>query len=152
MDLEHLKNLLALLSEHDVNEFHYKDDEQSIRLRLGPVVGPAPVPVAVPAVAAPAADAPPPAPVTTPEAPQDDANIVVVESPMVGTFYRASAPDAPPYVEVGSQVSKGTVLCIVEAMKLMNEIEAEQAGTVVEILVENGQPVQFGQPLFKLRV
>ncbi|MCB9668022.1 MAG: acetyl-CoA carboxylase biotin carboxyl carrier protein [Alphaproteobacteria bacterium] len=154
MDLEHLKSLLALLAEHDVSEFKYEDDDQSIRLRLGPppatvppmgavqVAASAPLPVAAVAAAAPAA-----APAAS-----EDAGLVTIESPMVGTFYRSSAPDAPPYVEVGAQVSKGAVLCIVEAMKLMNEIEAEQSGTIAEILVENGQPVQFGQALFKLRV
>ncbi|MCX7045982.1 MAG: acetyl-CoA carboxylase biotin carboxyl carrier protein [Candidatus Sumerlaeota bacterium] len=81
----------------------------------------------------------------------DKSGLKTIESPMVGTFYRAPAPDAPPYVEVGDRVTEDSVLCIVEAMKLMNEIKAEMAGIVTEILVENGQPVEFGQPLFSIR-
>lgn len=154
MDLEHLKSLLALLADHDVSEFQYKDENQQIRLRLGPP--PAPVasvgamPMPMPAMSA--APAPAAIPAAPADAPADDAGTITIESPMVGTFYRASAPDAPAYVEAGQAVAKGAVLCIVEAMKLMNEIEAEQAGTIVEVLVENGQPVQFGQPLFKLKI
>ena len=152
MDLEHLKSLLALLADHEVSEFQYKDDNQQMRLRLGPppaTVAPvSAMPMAAPAPVAAAAAA---APAAAPAAASEDAGLITIESPMVGTFYAASAPDAPAYVEAGKSVSKGDVLCIVEAMKLMNEIEAEQSGTIVEILVENGQPVQFGQPLFKLR-
>lgn len=152
MDLEHLKTLLSLLAEHDVSEFQFKDDAQSIRLRLGPPPSPVAPMGAMPAMQA---MAPVPAPAASPSAPaaapDADPGLITIESPMVGTFYRAAAPDAPPYVETGAKVAKGAVLCIVEAMKLMNEIEAEQAGTIVEILVENGQPVQFGQPLFKMR-
>ena len=81
----------------------------------------------------------------------DKSGLKTIESPMVGTFYRAPAPDAPPYVEVGDRVTEDSVLCIVEAMKLMNEIKAEMAGIVTEILVENGQPIEFGQPLFSIR-
>jgi len=145
MDLERIESLLKLLAEHDVSEFRFKDTDQQIRLRLGqpPVAvhAAAPLPVAAaPAVAAAA---------STPE--EADDGLVVVESPMVGTFYRSPAPDSPVFVEVGVEVTKGKTLCIVEAMKLMNEIEAEVSGTVVEILVENAQPVQFGQPLVKIR-
>lgn len=154
MDLEHLKSLLSLLADHEVSEFQYKDENQQVRLRLGPP--PAPMaPVAAPmAMGAPVAALPAPAAAAAPAAAEpaaEDANLIVVESPMVGTFYRSPAPDAAAYAEVGQSVSKGDVLCIVEAMKLMNEIEAEKSGTIVEILVENGQPVQFGQALFKLR-
>ncbi len=81
----------------------------------------------------------------------DDAAIVYVTSPFVGTFYRSPSPDAPPFVDVGSSIREGQALCIVEAMKLMNEIEADCAGTIVEILAENGKPVEFGQKLFKVR-
>ncbi|MCB9678360.1 MAG: acetyl-CoA carboxylase biotin carboxyl carrier protein [Alphaproteobacteria bacterium] len=158
MDLDRMQALLSMLSEHDVSEFQYKDEEHSIRLRLGPppaTVAPMPMPMAaapaMAAMAAPAAAAPAPA-AAAPAAPaKADGNLKTVESPMVGTFYRSPAPDADAYVDVGSTVSKGAVLCIVEAMKLMNEIEAEVSGTIVEILVENGTAVQFGQPLFKIR-
>ncbi|TNE88970.1 MAG: acetyl-CoA carboxylase biotin carboxyl carrier protein, partial [Deltaproteobacteria bacterium] len=101
---------------------------------------------------APVAAAPAAAPAPAANAPAaDDPNLKTIESPMVGTFYRAPNPDADVFVKVGDSVSPGKVLCIVEAMKLMNEIESEVSGTIVEILVENGQPVQFGQPLFKIR-
>lgn len=154
MDLDRMKALLSLLADHDVSEFQYKDEEQSIRLRLGPPPAFATMqPMqAMQSMAAPAAAGALPAPAAAPAAAAAPTeNLIVVESPMVGTFYRSPSPDSPPYVEVGQAVTKGAVLCIVEAMKLLNEIEADKSGTVVEILVENGQPVQFGQPLFKLR-
>jgi acetyl-CoA carboxylase biotin carboxyl carrier protein len=148
MDLERIEALLKLLATHDVNEFVYRDADKTLRLRLGPVAAPvtmhAPVAAATPAPAAPAA-----AP-AGPAAPAND-GLVVIESPMVGTMYRSPSPGAPTCVEVGSAVQKGKTICIVEAMKLMNEIESEVNGTVVEILVENGQPVQFGQALMKIR-
>ena len=139
-----------MLAEHDVNEFTYRDGEKTIRLKLGPVAQPmmamhAPVQHHVAPQHAPAPAAAPAA------APAKDDGLFVVESPMVGTLYRSPSPGAPAFVEVGSVVQKGKTLCIVEAMKLMNEIECEVNGTVVEILVENGQPVQFGQALVKIR-
>jgi len=149
MDLDQMQALLTMLAEHDVSEFQFKDESHSIKLRLGPPPATvAAMPMAPPAAAvAPASPAPAAA---APSAPADD-GAQIIESPMVGTYYGAPAPDAAPYVEVGSVVTKGQVLCIVEAMKLMNEIEAEFGGTIVEILVENGSPVQFGQALFKIR-
>jgi acetyl-CoA carboxylase biotin carboxyl carrier protein len=150
MDLDRIESLLKLLSAHDVNEFHYRDSDYTIRLRLGPP--PAPVtyaPAPQPAVAAAASSAPAPANQAA-NAAKDD-GLKIVESPMVGTFYRAPSPGAPSFVEVGDNVTRGKTLCIVEAMKLLNEIESDVSGVVVEILVENGQPVQFGQPLFKIR-
>ncbi len=102
----------------------------------------------VAAPAAPTAPAPPVAPASAPAPVEDDANMVKVVSPMVGTFYRATSPDAPPFVDVGSQVQPGQTLCIIEAMKIMNEIASEVAGSVRKILVENAQPVEFGQVLF----
>ncbi len=143
MDLERIEALLTLLANHDVSEFSYKDGDASIELRLGqPIAQVATAPVALPVAATPAA--------AVPAAPVDD-GLITVESPMVGTFYRASGPGAPPFVEVGAKVGPGQTLCIVEAMKLMNEIEAETTGTVVEILIENAQPVQFGQAMFKIK-
>ena len=147
MDLERIEALLKMLGEHDVSEFRYEDESHSLRLRLGAVpvvsaVAHAPVAAPAPQVAAAVAAA---------EAPAEDAGLKVIESPMVGTFYRAPTPEADAFVSVGDAISPGKVLCIVEAMKLMNEIEAETSGTIAEILVENGQPVQFGQPLFKIR-
>jgi acetyl-CoA carboxylase biotin carboxyl carrier protein len=153
MDLERIESLLKLLSAHDVSEFHYRDGEHRIRLRLGPP----PVPIhTVHAAPMPIASAASPvgaAPAAQPGAPAQasDDGLVVIESPMVGTFYRAPSPGAPPFVEVGDTVQKGKTLCVIEAMKLMNEIEAEVGGTIAEILVDNAQPVQFGQALFKIR-
>ena len=148
MDLEHIEALLKLLGEHDVSEFKYEDETHSLRLRLGaPVALAAPTMVAAPA-ASPVAAAPAAAAAGVADS---DAGLTVMESPMVGTFYRAPGPDADVFVKVGDSVAPGKVLCIVEAMKLMNEIEAEVSGTIVEILVDNAQPVQFGQPLFKIR-
>ncbi len=147
--LKQLKNLLKTLEEGRVSEFEYQDDKYRVRLVVGSpaasqMAGALPVqpmPVAPPASspAAPAAEA------------ADDANTVYVTSPFVGTFYRAPSPDAATFVEVGSTVKPGQTLCIVEAMKLMNEIESEYAGTVEAILVENGKSVEFGQKLFKLK-
>ena len=101
--------------------------------------------IAPAAVAGAAAPSVPPAPVA------EDASVVYVTSPFVGTFYRSPSPDAPPFVDVGSAIREGQALCIVEAMKLMNEIEADCSGTIVEILAENGKPVEFGQKLYKVR-
>jgi acetyl-CoA carboxylase biotin carboxyl carrier protein len=143
MDLKRIEALLELLANHDVSEFSYKDGDASIELRLGQ-------PVALAAAAALPVAAPVAAVSAAPAAPVDD-GLITVESPMVGTFYRASGPGAPTFVEVGARVGPGQTLCIVEAMKLMNEIEAETAGTVVEILIENAQPVQFGQAMFKIK-
>jgi acetyl-CoA carboxylase biotin carboxyl carrier protein len=153
MDLDKIEALIKLLGDNDVSEFQFRDEEMHVKLRLGnpPVMAaqmmaaPAPVAAAAPApVAASAAAAPAPSPT-------GDTGLVVIESPMVGTFYRAPSPDASNFTEVGNRVEKGQTLCIVEAMKLMNEIECEVSGEVVAILVENAQPVQFGQPLFKIR-
>jgi acetyl-CoA carboxylase biotin carboxyl carrier protein len=155
MDLQRIEALLKLLSTHDVSDFHYRDGEVSLRLRLGPPPPiAAPVQMMAPAAAAPVHAAPAAQAAATPVAAAPaakDPNVVTVDSPMVGTFYRTPSPGAPPFVEVGSTVKIGQPLCIVEAMKLMNEIESEVAGTVVEILVESGHPVQFGQALFKVR-
>ncbi len=156
MDLERIESLLKLLSEHDVSEFSYRDSDMNLKLRLGPPPAMAmPMQMAMQAHAAPAAaSAPAPAAAPAAAAPAaagKDEGLHVVESPMVGTVYRSPSPGAPTFVEVGTQVQKGKTLCIVEAMKLMNEIEADVSGTVVEILVENGKAVQFGQPLMKIR-
>jgi acetyl-CoA carboxylase biotin carboxyl carrier protein len=145
IDLKKLRALLKTLREGDVSEFEFEDETTRVRLVRG---GPMPAgtivtssaPLAV-AAAEPEADA----------EPADDGEHVVITSPFVGTFYRSPSPDAPPFVEVGSDVREGQTLCIVEAMKLMNEIEAEVTGKVVEIFGENGKPVEFEQPLFKVK-
>jgi acetyl-CoA carboxylase biotin carboxyl carrier protein len=146
LDLKEIRAVLKLIQETDVEEIEVEQDGRRVRIRRRSHHA---TPVAFSEVAS-----GPPAPVTRalPSAPdaRDTANLITVESPMVGTFYRAPAPGADPYVGEGEKVEKGTVLCIIEAMKLMNEIEAEVSGKVHSILVENAQPVEYGQPLFLL--
>jgi acetyl-CoA carboxylase biotin carboxyl carrier protein len=143
IQLEDLKALIAALEAGGVREFEYADETSSLRLALGPLAH-----SAVHALpAAPAASATAPVAV----APADDASYAFVTSPFVGTFYRAPSPGTPAFTDVGQMVSVGQTLCIVEAMKLMNEIESDISGTVVEILVENGHSVEFGQKLFKVK-
>jgi acetyl-CoA carboxylase biotin carboxyl carrier protein len=152
MDLRKLKTLIDLVSESNVSELEITEAEGKVRIvKGGPAVvhaahmpmhmpmpqGGAPAPALAPAAAA-------PAPSAAPEAPKGH----TVKSPMVGTFYRASSPGAKSFVEVGSQVKEGDTICIIEAMKILNEIEADKSGTIAEILCENGQAVEYGQPLF----
>jgi acetyl-CoA carboxylase biotin carboxyl carrier protein len=150
ISLEQLKSLLETLEKGDVSEFEYEDEQLKLRLSLGkkalPVVHAVPSVHAAPLAAAAAA------PAGAAKASDDnDPNVVFVTSPFVGTFYRAPSPDVANFVEVGTAVKPGQTLCIIEAMKLMNEIESEAAGTVVDVLVENGKSVEFGQKLFKLK-
>jgi acetyl-CoA carboxylase biotin carboxyl carrier protein len=149
MDLRKLKTLIDLVSESNISELEITETEGKVRIVKGgpaapvqyvqtvatPVAAPAIAGVPAPAAAAPAAAAP----AVTGHA---------VKSPMVGTFYRSSSPGAPAFVEIGSQVKEGDTLCIIEAMKILNEIEADKAGTITQILGENGQAVEYGQPLF----
>ncbi len=148
MDLRKLKTLMELFEASSIVEIEITEGEDRVRMvknsAKAVAVAPAVVEAVVPQVAAPVAAAPAAAP--APEAKKVEGTQVT--SPMVGTFYRAPSPGADPFVEVGKQVKKGDTLCIIEAMKLLNEIEAEVSGTVKEILVENGQPVEFGQALF----
>jgi acetyl-CoA carboxylase biotin carboxyl carrier protein len=148
MNLKEIKDILELIKGSDVSELEIVRGDSSLRLRRGapPEVRPA-APVPAPAPAAARAEEAPPAPK---EAAKPKPAHKEVVSPIVGTFYRAPAPDAAPFVEVGQRVSKGQVLCIVEAMKIMNQIESDTTGTVVAILVENAQPVAYGQPLFHI--
>jgi acetyl-CoA carboxylase biotin carboxyl carrier protein len=163
MTPKELKQILQALVEHGVSELTLETPDYKLTVRRGgevqmvavpqvaaPVPAPAPVPVSAPA------PAPAPAPAEAapaPEAPKADEcpGCVEIRAPIVGTFYRAPAPDAPPYVKEGDRVEKGQVLCIIEAMKLMNEIESEVSGIVRKILVENGEPVEYGQPLFLIQ-
>jgi acetyl-CoA carboxylase biotin carboxyl carrier protein len=151
LDLKQLRQLLRILSRRNVTEFEFEDEKVRIRLARGGrrvEVAPA-APAAAPA---PPGSLPPPSSVPGRAAEEVAADgVVFVTSPFVGTFYRSPSPDAPPFVELGSRVREGQALCIVEAMKLMNEIEADCAGSVVEILTENGKPVEFGQKLFKIQ-
>jgi acetyl-CoA carboxylase biotin carboxyl carrier protein len=157
MNQNEIKELVEFLAEKDITEFEMERGDVKLRVKRGvSFVAAAPAAVAAPvAVAAPApapAAAPAAASAAAPAAaPESEEGIHVVKSPIVGTFYEASSPGAPPYVKEGDTVSVGKVLCIVEAMKLMNEIESDVAGTIVKVLVSNGQPVEYGQPLFKVR-
>lgn len=148
MQLNHsqLKDLLTLLGGSDIQEFILEGKD--FRLELRRYHSNQPAAVAAPAPTAPST-ASPPAPRTS--APPGRSDLIEVHAPMVGTFYRAPAPEEPPFVEVGDRVQVGQTLCILEAMKLMNEIEAEVSGEVVEVLVENGTPVEFDQPLICLK-
>jgi acetyl-CoA carboxylase biotin carboxyl carrier protein len=152
MDLRKLKKLIDLVQESGIAELEITEGEEKVKIVKGGAVSiSAPSSVASPV----AADARPPAPVAPPTAPAPAEAPAgqeghVVKAPMVGTFYRSPSPDAKPFVEVGQAVKEGDTICIIEAMKLMNEIEADAGGTVKAILVENGQPVEYGQPLFIL--
>jgi acetyl-CoA carboxylase biotin carboxyl carrier protein len=150
LDLEELGRLLRLMEKRGVTELEYEDESRRLRLVRGVPGRFVAAPEAAPALPAQPAAAQSPARAPAPTG-SDEAGIVYVTSPFVGTFYRSPSPDAPTFVEIGSSVREGQTLCIVEAMKLMNEIEADCAGTVVEILVENGKSVEFGQKLFKIR-
>ena len=147
MDLRKLKKLIDLVQESGISELEVTEGEEKVRIAKQLAAAPvahqvyaaAPVAHAVPAAAAPIS-----AESSAPALPEGH----VVKSPMVGTFYRASSPEANPFVQVGDTVKEGQTLCIVEAMKLLNEIEADASGVIKAILVENGQPVEFGEPLF----
>ena len=146
MDLRKLKKLIDLVQESGISELEVTEGEEKVRIAKQLTAAPvahqvyaaAPIAHAAPVAAAPAAAA------SEPALPAGH----IVKSPMVGTFYRASSPDAKPFAEVGDSVKEGQTLCIVEAMKLLNEIEADASGVIKAILVENGQPVEFGEPLF----
>jgi acetyl-CoA carboxylase biotin carboxyl carrier protein len=155
MDIKEIKAVIDLMRKNSLTEFEYEKDGTKIRIQRGPDGKPqvftttpgvanasalVPVPLAIPT-----ATAPTPAPAPAAE------SLPPINSPMVGTFYASPAPDAPPYVSVGKVVTPESVVCIIEAMKVMNEIKAEMSGTITEILVESGKPVEFGKPLFRIR-
>ena len=144
------RGLAEIVAAHNLTELILDTKEVTLTVRRGAAVVPAPVAAALPAQST-APTAPPAAPaVAPPPAVEDKAHVVT--SPFVGTFYRKPNPDSPNYVSVHDKVDRGQVLCIVEAMKLMNEIEADVAGTIISILVDDGAPVEYGQPLFKITV
>jgi len=143
MDIRKVKKLIELLDESGIAEIEITEGEESVRISRYPVTGPAAMQAAFPVMAAaPAVAAAPVAPI---EAPSRGHRIT---APMVGTYYGSPAPGAKSFVELGSHVEVGDTLCIIEAMKMMNQIEAETSGTIVSILAENGEPVEYGQPLF----
>jgi len=152
VDLKDIKAIIDLMKKNSVTEFELEKQDFKIRLKRGTNGG----------QAATAADDPPaivyapppigvPGPAATATAPAAADSELEIKSPMIGTFYRAPSPEAAPYVEVGTEVNADTVVCIIEAMKVMNEIKAEAKGVITQVLIENAKPVEFGQPLFKLR-
>jgi acetyl-CoA carboxylase biotin carboxyl carrier protein len=161
MDIRKVKKLIELLEESSLTEIEIIEGEESVRLSRGSSAPAGPMHMTLPADvqaaawSAPGSAAPPPAAAPAPVAAAPEEESVpegeLVRAPMVGTYYAASSPDADPFVSLGQQVSEGDTMCIIEAMKMFNQIEAEASGTVVAILVENGQPVEFDQPLFVIR-
>jgi acetyl-CoA carboxylase biotin carboxyl carrier protein len=160
MEFDEINRILDMVREHELSEFELEREGFKIKIKKGTLVNTS-GPYAVPMVqqAAPAA---PSAPMGTPPAPleavpsppppkSDEVDFAIVKSPIVGTFFRAAEPNAPPFVDVGAVVKKGEVLCIIEAMKLMNEIDSEYDGEIVKVYVENGQPVQYGERLFAIK-
>jgi acetyl-CoA carboxylase biotin carboxyl carrier protein len=157
MNFDEIKQLLDMVREHELSEFELERDDFKIRVRknttgqwtatMPPVSHVNYAPAMAPPMAPPLA--PPTAPALTPA--QEDTDFAIVKSPIVGTFYRAPEPGAKPFADVGDTVKKGQVLCIIEAMKLMNEINSDMDGEVVKVYVENGQPVQYGERLFAIR-
>jgi len=158
VDLIELRKLIGLVEKSQIQELELEEEGRRIRIsKLSSDVAtsnPIPAMIPIPSAPAPIPAAPAPAPQESPEsagkpqAPAEKGTFIV--APMIGTFYRAPAPEAPPFVQVGDSVTPDTVVCIVEAMKVMNEIKAGMSGKVVDVLVENAQPVEFGQPLFRV--
>lgn len=160
--LSEIKDLIKLVDQTSIQELEIENEGMRLAIRkpdrteaaVLPAAAPAPAPVPAAAAPAPQIQAPPaaaPAQPAAQSAARDDSNLHKITSPMVGTFYRAPSPDAPPFVNIGDRVTEKTVVCILEAMKLMNPLEAEVSGEIVDILVENGQLVDFGQPLFLVK-
>jgi acetyl-CoA carboxylase biotin carboxyl carrier protein len=172
MTLKEIQELIKLVAKTEISEFKYKDQDVALQIRgksyssasSTPQAGPSIIGVPTAAPATPNYAAPAPASAAPAAAPQaatgsnteskgkdggnPDANLIEVKSPMIGTFYRSSSPDKPPYVKVGDSIAKGDTVCVVEAMKLFNEIESEVAGKIVKVLVEDAQPIEYDQPLF----
>ena len=146
MDVRKIKTLIELINSSDIAEIEIKEGEESVRISRNNTAAPAMAAQVTQQQFSPAQMAAPPAVSDTSPAPAQDGDII--ESPMVGTFYRASSPTAKAFVEVGQTVAVGDTLCIIEAMKMLNQIESDKAGTITQVLVENEQPVEFGQPLF----
>ena len=147
IDIRKLKELVRLMVENELTELDLRDQEETVTIKRDH----AGVPVVTSHVAAPTAPAPAPQAATQEQAPPADDGLVAIESPMVGTFYSAANPDSPPFVSKGDSVDGTTVVCLVEAMKVFNEIKAECNGTIERVCVKNGEAVEFGQPLFMVR-
>jgi len=154
LDLKAIKQVVEMMKRSEISEFEIEEKDFKLRLsrkngetqiiQAAAPIAAAPIAAAAPAAAAPAAAAPAAAPV-------EEKGISIVKSPMVGTFYSAASPESPVFAKVGTKVSADTTVCIIEAMKVMNEIQAEISGTVTEVLIENGEAVEYGQPLFKVK-
>jgi len=148
-DIRKIRRFVELMKEHDLAEIDLRQSDQRIRLRRGPdvvtVAGAVPPPQISSAPAREAGGG------SSSSGPVEDANSVFIRSPMVGTFYGAASPDAPPFIKVGDQVGPETTVCIIEAMKVFNEIPAECSGKIVEVMVQNGASIEFGQPLFRVQ-
>ncbi len=159
MDLKQIKQIIDLMKRSELTEFAVEEEGFKLKIRRGtnglPLVttGKGSNPPFVPADYNSVPPMPVPAPLSTtpPSATAEEPGVTFIKSPMVGTFYRSPSPESKPFVDVGAKIEDNSLVCIIEAMKIMNEIQAETRGTVVEILVENGQPVEYGQRLFKLR-
>jgi len=159
LDIKQIKQIIDLIRRSELTEFAIEEKDFKLKIcREGTGAGAAPVaPVQgllapnAPLAAAPAHTATAAAPPPAAAVPEEEENVTYIKSPMVGTFYHASSPDSAPFVEEGSKVTETSIVCIIEAMKIMNEIQAETKGTIVEVLVENGQPVEYGQHLFKVK-
>jgi acetyl-CoA carboxylase biotin carboxyl carrier protein len=164
MNQKELKELIEFLIEKDIAEFELERGDVKVRIKRGgadagepryvAVPPPPPAPVFAPPAAAaahPASAPPTPAPPAAPAESEEESGLHIIRSPIVGTFYEAASPGAPPFVRVGDKVALGQVLCIIEAMKLMNEIESDFAGELIKTFVSNAQPVEYGQPLFTIR-
>ena len=151
MDIKLIKQIIDLMKRSDISEFEFEEDGLKIRLsskgsEAPQVIQASPIPVATTSAVTVASEehnqsAPP----------TEEAGISVIKSPMVGTFYRSASPDSPAFTDVGAKVGNDSVVCIIEAMKVMNEIQSEMSGTITELLVENGEAVEYGQPLFKIK-
>ena len=151
MDIKQIQDLIKFVSKSGVNEvsIEEKDFKITIKTNQEPTYVTAAIPAVAPAAAAPVTPAAPVAPTAPAAAPvAEKSNLITVKSPMIGTFYRSSSPDKPAFVNVGDEISAGKVICIVEAMKLFNEIESEVSGKIVKVLVDDAQPIEYDQPLF----
>lgn len=153
MDIRKIKKLIELIEESDIAELEIHEGEESVRINRYPsnVQLTAPQTLSVPVPAASPGSPQLTAPTESPSPTEDEPEQIsghIVRSPMVGTFYRSSTPESKPFIEVGQTVNIGDILCIIEAMKILNQIEAEQVGVITQVLVENGQPVEYSQPLF----
>ncbi len=150
MDLKVIKQVVDLMKRSELSEFEF--EEEGFKLRLSRKNGEAQIIQAAPVAAAPVAAAPTATAAAAPAAaPVEEKGISVIKSPMVGTFYSAASPESPAFAKVGGKVGADSIVCIIEAMKVMNEIQAEMSGTITEVLIENGEAVEYGQPLFKVK-